>query len=84
MKGEEVMEIAAANADGLASDEDVVVPDDARCRNLADLDRPDAGQEGGSHGCPIIMQDGPIPKDSTTLTPAQRVDIVPASSRRHA
>jgi hypothetical protein len=62
--GEEVVEIAAANADGSASDEDVVVPDDTRRRDLADLDRPDAGQEGGFHGHPIIMQKDPVPEDS--------------------
>jgi hypothetical protein len=59
------MEVAAADADGLASDEDVVVPGDARRRDFADLDRPDAGQVGGFHGRPIIMQDGPIPEDLT-------------------
>jgi hypothetical protein len=66
------VEIAAADADGLASDEDVVVPDDARRRDLADLDRPDAGQEGGFHGGPIIMQEAPVPEDSGALTSARR------------
>ena len=52
------MEIAAADAHGLAPDEDVVVADDPRRRDLADLDRPDAGEERGFHGFLIIRQDG--------------------------
>jgi hypothetical protein len=54
--GQVIVEIAAANADGLAPDEDVVLADRLRGRGFADLDRPDAGEEGGSHGPLIIRQ----------------------------
>ena len=50
------MEIAAADAHGPAADEDVVVADDPRRRDLADLDRPDAGEESGFHRSLIILR----------------------------
>jgi len=51
---EVVVEIAAADTHGAAPDEDIVVPDDPRHRGFPDLDRPDAGEERGFHGGPII------------------------------
>ncbi|MCK7536937.1 MAG: hypothetical protein MZV63_41245 [Marinilabiliales bacterium] len=63
--GDVIMEVAAADADGPAADEDVVVPGDARRRRLADFDRPDPGEERGSHGCPIIRQVGGIRRTSS-------------------
>jgi hypothetical protein len=58
--GKVVMEVAAADADRSAPDEHVVLSDEARRRGLADLDRPDAGQEGRFHGSLIIEQKGGI------------------------
>ncbi len=49
-----IVKIAAADAHDLAPDENVVVADDPGRRDLADLDRPDAGEECGFHGFPII------------------------------
>jgi hypothetical protein len=59
---EVVVEVAAADAHGLASDEDIVVLGDTGRGGLADLDRSDAGEEGRSHGPLIIKQAAGIGK----------------------
>ncbi len=73
------MKIAAADADGPGADKDVVILDDARRRDVADLERSDCGQEGGFHGFLIIEQMGRIREGLSPDRPNRAFDIGPAA-----